>query len=252
MHEFLPLGPEGKYSGEFTDEHAKTKEISHHEKRTKPGELYTKKIKAVCPSCNNGWMSGIEEGVIPSLTPLIKGEAATLNADQLAIVARWGALKAIILEHDRRETEVTPQSERTAFMANGTIPPHFNIYLLSHASKSRIGHVRTTHLISRSKDGPSPPIEGRQKNVQQISVILGSVMLYVNAARIDDFSIEQYIDMPAVIALRIWPPNVVPLSWPTKPFLNNQQMYQLAYSMDRIAAQPQVRWGGELPIRNPY
>lgn len=143
MHELLPLGPEGKYSGELIDENPKTRAVNRHDKHTKPGELFTKKMKVVCAPCNNEWMSGMEDAVKPLLTPIIKGEAVTLEAGDLELIARWATLKAIASEHDRRNTEVTPQAERTAFMANCAIPPHFNIYLLSHKCPSRIGYVRT-------------------------------------------------------------------------------------------------------------
>ena len=72
-------------------------------------------------------------------------------------------------------------------------------------------------------------------------------MLYINAAHVDDFAVEDCFTMPAVTALRLWPPNSAPLSWPATPILSNRQMYELAYSMDQVSAQPQVKWGGQLP-----
>lgn len=248
MHELLPLGPEGKYSGEIIDEHPKTRAVSKHDKRTKPGELYTKKLKVVCQSCNNEWMSQLDEAAKPHLTPIIKGHAITLDTPSLETVARWATLKAIVSEHDSGGSNfVTPIEDRKAFMANGTIPPYFNIYLLSHQSPSRIGYVRTSHAVSLTPDGPQPPLNGRSKNTQQISVILGSAMLHINAANVDGFRIEDRLNMPKVVERRIWPPNISPLSWPAAPILTNDQMRDLAYSMERISALPQVKWGGDIP-----
>lgn len=249
MHDLLPIGPQGTYTGEIIDEHPKTREVTRHDKRVKPGELYTKKMKVVCGTCNNEWMSGIEEAVKPLLVPFIKGDAITLDADQLKLVAQWATLKTMVCEHDNRGTEVTPQTDRTAFMADGVIPAYFNIYLLSHNSPSRIGYVRTSQTVSLTPDGPVPPLEDRRKNTQQISVILGSAMLHVNAARVDGFSIENNLDMPAVVSRRIWPPNIVPLTWPDDPILTGDQMRELAYAMDKIMAQPRANWGGDLPER---
>lgn len=245
MHDLLPIGPEGTYSGEFREEHPKTKAVSKHEKRTKPGELYTKKMKVVCEQCNNEWMSQIDEAVKPLLTPIIKGEPVTLNASELEIIARWATLKAIVCEQDTRSTDVTPQEDRTAFMADRTIPPYFNIYLLNHSCSSRIGYVRTSHAVSLTMDGPTPPLEGRQKNTQQISVILGSAMLHINAARVDGFRIEDRLFMPAVVSRRIWPPNFTTLTWPASPVLTCDQMRELAYSIKRLTALPEVKWGGD-------
>lgn len=246
MHDLLPIGPQGTYTGEIIDEHPKTREVTRHDKRVKPGELYTKKMKVVCKTCNNEWMSGIEEAVKPLLASFIKGDAITLDADQLKLVAQWATLKTMVCEHDNRGTEVTPQTDRTAFMADGVIPAYFNIYLLSHNSPSRIGYVRTSQIVSLTPDQPVPPLEDRRKNTQQISVILGSAMLHVNAARVDGFSIEDNLDMPAVVSRRIWPPNIVPLTWPDDPILTADQMRDLAYAMDKIMAQPRANWGGDL------
>lgn len=192
-------------------------------------------------------MSGIEDAAKPFLTLIIKGEAVTLDAAQLELVAKWATLKAIVCEHDNRGTEVTPQADRTAFMTDGIIPAYFNIYLLSHNCASRVGYVRTSQTASMTNGAPLPPLEGRTKNTEQISVILGSAMLHINAARVDGFMIENNLNMPAVVGRRIWPPNVTPLTWPADPVISCDQMRDLAYAMEKIMALPRANWGGDLP-----
>lgn len=105
----------------------------------------------------------------------------------------------------------------------------------------------TSQVVSLTKDGPFPPLEGRQKNTQQISVIFGSAMLHINAAPVDGFQIEDRLNMPKVVARRIWPPNVAPLTWPDDPVLTCDQMRDLAYAMDKIMALPEAKWGDDLP-----
>lgn len=191
MHRLLPEFAEQAYSGEFIEAHPKTGAVSRRSKKTKPGHLHTKKVKAVCKNCNNGWMSVMEQDAKPSLEPLINGEIVSLDASMLALLARWAALKAIVSEHDQPRTHVTPQADRTLFMEAGTIPSYFNIYMVSHKCESRSGYVRTSHTVALTKDGPVPPLDGREKNTQQISFILGSVMLHINAARVDGFSVPR-------------------------------------------------------------
>ena len=152
MHGLLPEFPQQTYSGEFIELHPKTgATLSEPGKRTKPGHLHTKKIKAVCTGCNNGWMSVLETQAKPSLERLIKGERAVLDRASLLHVARWATLKAIISEHDKPDTRVTPQADRTAFMQGGKIPAYFNLYILSHKCPSRSGYVRTSHTVSLAK-----------------------------------------------------------------------------------------------------
>jgi hypothetical protein len=131
-------------------------------------------------------------------------------------------------------------------MADRTIPAHFHIYLLTHSCASQIGYVRTSQTMSLTKNGPEPPLEGRQRNTQQISVILGSAMLFINSARVDGFKIEDAMSMPKVVPYRIWPPNVAPITWPSDTVLTCDQMRDLAYSMKKIMALPQAKWGGDI------
>lgn len=247
MHDLLPLGTKGTSNGEFIEEHSKIGVVSKYEKWVKPGELFTKKMKVVCVTCNNGWMSQLDEAAKQLLTPIIKGEYVTLDAASLEILARWATLKAIVSEHDAGSTDMTPIEDRKAFMNGGAIPDYFHIYLLSHSCASRIGYVRTSQAVSLTPDGPQPPLNGRLKNTQQISVILGSAMLHMNAARVDGFRIEDRLHMPKVAERRIWPPDITPLSWPARPVLTCDQMRELAYAMDRIMALPEAKWGGDLP-----
>lgn len=247
MHDLLPKGANGTYEGEFTEEDPKSGELLNQSVRTKPGELYTRKLKVVCDRCNNEWMSRIEEAIIPTLTSIIQGKRVTLDAAELKSLSHWATLKSIVLEHGNGSKDhVTPLKDRMAFAFEGTIPSYFSIYFLSHASASEIGYVRTSHAISLTSGPPTPPLEDRVKNVQQISVMLGRAMLHVNAAYVDGFRIEDRLDMPKVIERRIWPPNQIPLSWPAEPFLTTNQMRDLAYAMERVTALPQVKRGGDL------
>jgi hypothetical protein len=45
-------------------------------------------VKAVCPSCNNGWMRDLEEKARPLLTPMIHGDRLKLNHVGQRVVAR--------------------------------------------------------------------------------------------------------------------------------------------------------------------
>lgn len=250
MHDLLPTGPQGSYTGDLIDAHPKSRVITRQDRRVKPGELYSKKMKVVCKVCNNEWMSAIEMAAKPYLRHIVAGEGITLGAPQLETIARWAVLKTLISEHDQRGIEVTPQEDRTSFMAHGTIPDYFNVYLLSHASPSRIGYVRNSYTVSLTREGPQPPLDDLQKNTQVVSIILGSAMLFVTAARVYGFRVEDRLHMPVVVGRRIWPPNVAPLEWPGDPILTNDQMRRLAYCMETIAALPQVRWGGDIPPNN--
>lgn len=62
----------------------------------KPG-VFTFKVVAVCEPCNNGWMSRLESAVIPTLTPMARGEGnVTLSRPAQRRLAFWIAKTAMV------------------------------------------------------------------------------------------------------------------------------------------------------------
>ena len=58
-------------------------------------------FKEVCKKCNNEWMSELETEAIPIMTPLICGEAMTLNAKQQIIIGAWATKCSMLFDaHD--------------------------------------------------------------------------------------------------------------------------------------------------------
>lgn len=74
------------------------------------------RLTNVCPTCNNDWMSGIEQDAKATLIPMMKGTATTLDSDQQQVVARWAQLKAIAYDAGRG-TQRLPVDLAHAFMA---------------------------------------------------------------------------------------------------------------------------------------
>lgn len=60
-----------------------------------------KTVKGVCASCNNGWMSQLENEAKPLLTPAIRGEPLALSVADQRIVATWAAKTALMSELGR-------------------------------------------------------------------------------------------------------------------------------------------------------
>src|SRR5438477_2513080 len=54
--------------------------------------------RAVCRTCNNGWMSGLESLVQPILQPMMRGKPRTLSAEDQLILARWLMKTAMMME----------------------------------------------------------------------------------------------------------------------------------------------------------
>ena len=92
-----------------------------------PGGRETKKVinlrlkaRVVCSTCNNGWMSRIEERVKPVLGPMLTGHAAALDSAAQVALARWAIKTSMVMEYalERAEESVYwTAEERSGFAA---------------------------------------------------------------------------------------------------------------------------------------
>lgn len=73
-------------------------------------------VKVVCGGCNNGWMSDLEDEVIPILTKLALKKAHKLSADEQAVLARWHVKTALMYAFwDPAATPFTPRVYRNFY-----------------------------------------------------------------------------------------------------------------------------------------
>jgi hypothetical protein len=59
---------------------------------------FTQVVRAVCATCNGGWMSKIEANAKPILQDLIYANGTTLDPDAQRKLATWAFLKACVFE----------------------------------------------------------------------------------------------------------------------------------------------------------
>ena len=57
------------------------------------------KPTVLCTPCNTDWGKKLEDRVKPILTPMIRGKATTLTADQIGQVCAWFTLKVMVSEY---------------------------------------------------------------------------------------------------------------------------------------------------------
>ncbi len=212
-------------------------------RKEKPGELATKKIRTVCDRCNNGWMNLVEQGARGSLTSLILGEPVTLTEEQRLVVARWFAIKMLIVEHGSEDTAVYPKDVRRALRSGSALPSKFRIYVCQHSSNAKTGLMRQTGLVSGAKSGLIPELGlGLGKNIQQITFITGKAVAHINASTAD-VELEDFLDYSNLLPVRLWPPTEQPFASSGGPVLNYLQLNNLGWSLNAVLRGPRTRVG---------
>lgn len=122
-------------------------------KDRRPGHLKSTRIKCVCATCNNSWMSAIEEKAKDCLTKLATGSPRILSENDKSNLASWVALKVLIGEHNDPERAVSNQTVRTKFLET-KLPPKGTRILIAECHDERI---ETVFVKTASRAMTRPP-----------------------------------------------------------------------------------------------
>ena len=174
---------------------------------------------------------------------MITGEPLVMDFEQMAVVARWVTLKAIVAEHSGKRVVLTPRADRIAFKERGKIPAYFNIYIANHNMVDAAGYARHTRDLRLNGLTYDPPLFDATCNVQTISLMLGRVFVHLNAARVANFSIESRYAIPTFYGnSRIWPVQHDEMVWPRRPLLDRSGMAMISGSLATLQSAANVIW----------
>lgn len=243
MHEYLGKEGDGNHVRESTT--FKNREHIEGSKLERQGYLFSTKFRVVCRSCNNGWMSQLEEDTKPVLVKLMKGDKLKLQKADQRLLSRWIAMKVITGEHAEKGLHVTQKDDRLSLKEKGIIPEYFAIYISTHATDAASGWLRISNTISTSISGPNPPLRGLKRNTQSVAIICGKVFIYVFATREKGIESAKFIKMNSLECIH--PMDNSELTWPTKKQTSQEEMSRLAWLLNDIDKHPRVRFGGDLP-----
>jgi hypothetical protein len=103
--------------------------------------------------------------------------------------------------------------------------------------------LRRSNCIALSSEGPSPPLADTPNNIQTISFLLGGILIHLNAARIDDFVLENRVFIPQVWNVcRIWPFQHFEVVWPHRPLLDGDGIETVADCLGTYMRASEIVW----------
>lgn len=83
------------------------------------------RIPEVCETCNNGWMSQIENAAKPLLEPMIRGQRRAIPPRDQKTIATWMALKTLVAERMDKRIDVATAEDYHDFYARQEPPDGF-------------------------------------------------------------------------------------------------------------------------------
>jgi hypothetical protein len=205
----------------------------------------------VCQTCNNTWMSRLENrGVKPFLEPMLTNEhAVTLDETQQRDLARWAIIKVLLMEHAMRQRRAhlrsivgyAPSDPELAWLyGNDDPPPRSRVWLGAFDPQGRVLVSTQSRLLT------SAPSSGEAAAVpaHMTTLTIGHVLLQVfstNFVLADTQSIPAYdADPPQPYAQalsRIWPIRRSALRWPPSAYVSPEVLDKLA-NWGRPTTQP--------------
>ncbi|SHO55403.1 hypothetical protein [Vibrio quintilis] len=145
---------------------------------TRSGCVATKKFRVVCATCNNGWMSALEEKVKPILQNAITPCDMKLDRQQLQLFSMWVTMKTMLAEHTKQKTNSTPKEDLRRFCKKQTIPEYFKIYIAKHDTNDICAYSRTSVRLGTVATAESH-IGKIENNTQATSFLVGQLFIYV-------------------------------------------------------------------------
>jgi hypothetical protein len=118
--------------------------------RTRPDiSLSSFTLKRICGTCNNGWMSRLEERVKPVLKPLLDGSSTleSLDVDQRQVLAQWAAKTAIIESHSIGAQSPVPGALLQWMRAHEGDPRGRFTVAASSLNLGMVGHMQIGQIL---------------------------------------------------------------------------------------------------------
>lgn len=91
-------------------------------RRTMTGRPFSATVRAVCATCNNGWMNDLENRAEEDLLKLIRGETIEFTLAQRETIALWAAKTALVRQLKDNPSIRRPLVDQFAAVRAQTVP----------------------------------------------------------------------------------------------------------------------------------
>jgi hypothetical protein len=182
--------------------------------------------RVVCADCNNGWMSQVEAAAARVLTPLLRGEAATLGLRDQEAVATWAFKTAHVIDAASigGSGPRFPQSHREWLRERRSPPPLSAAWLTSWPGTTTAWTNHWGFEAVREGETASGNV-----NAYGATVALGPIVVRVYGATEEPLG-PQYIQEPRDGVFQVWPADAG-LQWLPRFWLSAEELEAFAYGI---------------------
>jgi hypothetical protein len=180
------------------------------------------KVRCVCQSCNNGWMSKLESQTKIFLQPLLIGEKSVLDISGQTTIALWSLKTAMVLEAlDQPQKRLYTQQEREQLRKLSMIPWRTSVWLATSVDQSLFLSSKNSHMQAEDTNNISGV---------SITIALSHVVIQVLTIRVPP-KVGTLTRVTTNVrrgpwdqaTVQIWPAQSVQACWPPPLGLNSEE-----------------------------
>ena len=182
--EVLGVSPKNVQRYEGSQEHRGA--LPRQTSVTKGHSRLTLTIKHPCKTCNNGWMSRLEETAAPILKPMIEGRQLELVSSDVKIVRAWAtktALNFVYASEHAYTLPIKPELAHQLFAGRNNQWPLPNVQVWT-AAYEPLGQFAYRHMTARGYG--LHPITGLNHQVLRVVFVAGDAVFYVRLPDSED------------------------------------------------------------------
>jgi hypothetical protein len=143
------------------------------------GDPRRRTIRVVCKTCNEGWMSKLQEKAKPFLLPLIKGERTVLGEEAQKVIAAWAAMAIMVAEFFVQHRSAIPYTERESLRQTQTVPENWKIWVGNFQRGNWPAHWIHHSLLIADEHIPSAHDSSLpQPNTQTTTFVAGRLFIH--------------------------------------------------------------------------
>lgn len=173
------------------------------------GDPRSRRAKCVCATCNNEWMSRLQERAKPIVLSLVRGTETTLSVHDQDLLSAWATMSTITSEYFQPSIVAISARDRRRFWKTQRGLKNWKIW---------IGNFHRVDWKPYRAHNAWPP------NAQTTTLVFGQLYLHVASSEIP--TIIGRLAFPEAVTntilRRIWPPRGGTIRWPPRQTMSDR------------------------------
>jgi hypothetical protein len=196
----------------------------HGSVRKLSGDPKSRRVKIVCATCNNGWMSVLQNEAKPLVLPLMNGERTTLNESKQKLIAAWAAMTVICAEYFTAGNATSLVVDRRHLFLRKEAPKRLRIWIGNFRRRKWPAYWVHNSLLISEHETPYPWTIGPgglpRPNTQITTLTFGNLYLHTFSCPFPE--ILGSFEPRGTHVVQIWPIREKFIVWPPRATIDDR------------------------------